>query len=634
MIGKYFKTILCGLLFSLLLAGCVNQPTAVSTPSLDVTVAASATPAPTAASATPASVAQPETPPLTVEVPPIAAGLQGLEIDAFFEESYKALLLRNPQYVTELALSAPFGVGNDRLNDMSDAYMRETQTLEVAILALLQTYDRAALTPEQQLSYDIYRWYLADVVRGHEFVYNDYLIRPGVIGYPGSLQHFLTQIHPVTNRQDAEDYITRLQQVQTQMAQVVDGLERREQAGVMLPRFMNRWIAGNIREMAQMSPTATPFYTSFAEKLAAVDSLSATDRQELLAAAETAIQDAVLPGYAALAACLEAQQKIATDDIGAARFPNGDEYYAYILRHYTSTDLSAAEIHEIGLQEVARIRAEMQTRFDALGYPANATVPALYNRVVQDSGVLYGADIQPAYEALIAAAERDAAAAFDLRPQAEVVVMGGPTGGYYVGPAIDGSRPGAFYAATTGADYPYKMPSLAYHESVPGHHYQIAIAQELDLPLFRTDVGFLGYIEGWALYAEWLAYDLGWYEGNLHGDLGRLQYDMFRAVRLVVDTGVHAQGWTYDQAVAYMVDNIGYPRNAVEGELWRYITWPGQATAYKIGMIKVMELRQRAETALGDRFDLKAFHNVVLGNGSVPLEILEQLVDAYIAQSM
>ncbi len=607
---------------------------AIILPTLTVTATLSATaPAPVAPTVTPEVIALASTPTLpAVTVPPVAEGLQGLPMDAFFDESYKRILLRSPQYVTELGLSEPFGSGNDRLNDMSDAYFHETQDLETAILSLLRTYDRAALTPEQQLSYDIYLWYLEDAVRGHEFFYDDYLVRPGVIGYPGSLVHFLTQIHPVTDRKNAGDYVTRLSQVQAQMLQVVDGLNRREQMGVLLPRFINRWIASQAREMAGSAPSDTPFYTSFAEKLSVLSSIGEADRQTLLEAAEVAIRDSVLPGYAALADCLEKQQAVATDKVGASKFPNGREFYAYALYHFTNTDLTADEIHELGLQEVARIEAELYTRFAALGYPTGLGLPTLFGYLAKDGGVLYGADIKAGYEAIIVAAERDSAAAFDLRPQAKVIVVGGESGGYYSGPAVDGSRPGAFYAATTGAEAKFRMRSLAYHEAVPGHHYQIALAQELDLPLFRTDIGFIGHIEGWALYAEWLAGDLGWYGDDPYGDLGRLQFEMYRAVRLVVDTGMHAKGWTYDEAVDYMMKYTGFPRGAVEGEIWRYITWPGQATAYKIGMIKILELRQKAETALGDDFDLKTFHNVVIGNGGVPLEILERLADEYIAE--
>ncbi|MBN2007040.1 MAG: DUF885 family protein [Anaerolineae bacterium] len=610
------------------------SPPAVTSTALPVTSPPStAMPVPASSTATPEPATATLAPtPTAMTVPPIAEGLQGLPIDAFFEASYERILSRSPQYVTELGLSEPFGIGNDRLNDMSDAYLRETQVLETAILELLRTYDRAALTPGQQLSYDIYLWYLEDRVRGHEFLYDDYIVRPGVIGYPDSLVHFFTQIHPVTNKKDAEDYVTRLSQVQTQMAQVVDGLERREKMGVMLPRFINRWIASGARSMAQSAATTTPFYTTFAEKLAGLDSVGEDDRQALLEAARGAIQDSVSPGYAALADCLEKQQAVATDEIGASKFPNGREFYAYILQHFNNTDMTADEIHELGLQEVARIEAEMRVRFEALGYPAGADLPGLFNRLVKDGGVLYGADIQAGFEAIIVAAERDSVAAFDLRPRANVIVVGGDSGGYYVAPAVDGSRPGAFYAATTGSAAKFRMRSLAYHESVPGHHYQIALAQELDLPRFRTDVGFIGHIEGWALYAEWLAWDLGWYADDPYGDLGRLQYEMYRAVRLVVDTGMHAKGWTYDEAVDYMMKYTGFSRGATEGEIWRYITWPGQATAYKIGMIKILELRQKAEEALGDDFDLKSFHNVVIGNGGVPLEILERLVDGYIAE--
>jgi uncharacterized protein (DUF885 family) len=200
-----------------------------------------------------------------------------------------------------------------------------------------------------------------------------------------------------------------------------------------------------------------------------------------------------------------------------------------------------------------------------------------------------------------------------------------------VAPALDGSRPGAFYATMTGSETRYRMPSLAYHEAIPGHHSQIAIAQELDLPSARKGVRFTAYAEGWALYAERLAYELGFYADDPYGNIGRLQYELWRAVRLVVDTGLHARRWTFDQAVDYMVQNTGLPRRQVEWEVARYIVWPGQSTSYKIGMLRFLEVRQHATDVLGEQFDLTAFHNTVLGHGSVPLEILERIVDDYVA---
>jgi poly(3-hydroxybutyrate) depolymerase len=239
----------------------------------------------------------------------------------------------------------------------------------------------------------------------------------------------------------------------------------------------------------------------------------------------------------------------------------------------------------------------------------------------------YIADI----EALVEAADRAAAELFDLRPQGEVIVIGGQTGGYYVPGAPDGTRPGSYHVSLVGDWRPrYSMPTIAYHEAIPGHHFQIALAQEMDLPLFQTDVVFNAYAEGWAMYAERLAWELGLYDDDPYGNLGRLQYELLRAVRLVTDTGIHAMGWTRDEARAYMDEAIGAPPGRFSHEVDRYIVLPAQATGYKIGLIKMLELRQRAMDQLGDQFDIKEFHNVVLGHGSVPLDILERVVQGYI----
>jgi len=242
------------------------------------------------------------------------------------------------------------------------------------------------------------------------------------------------------------------------------------------------------------------------------------------------------------------------------------------------------------------------------------------------------------YTEIIARAEQNLDAAFDIRPKTRVIVVGDDFGGFYIPGAIDGSRPGAFYAAVggKGEDY-YGMPTLAYHEAIPGHHFQIALAQETDLPGFRRGVSFTGYTEGWALYAEQLAWELGWYADDPYGNLGRLQGEAFRAARLVVDTGIHAQGWDFDRALDFFVENVGYEAGDIvnpEHQIARYVVWPGQSTAYKIGMIKILQLRQKTMDALGDQFDLQEFHQVVLSNGPVPLEILERLVDQYIAQKL
>jgi uncharacterized protein (DUF885 family) len=564
-------------------------------------------------------------------VPDIVADLQGLDIDTFLEASYKKLLLRDPETITQVGLNKTWGVGNDQLTDISDDTIRENQRLEAAILDLLRTYDRATLTREQRVSYDVYEWHLDDRTRGYPFMYDDYpasfLITTGI---NEQLVQFFTDIHPVTSKQDAQDYVTRLSQVDTKLDQLVDGLQRREKAGVVMPRFLVPWVLYGVGNIAESDARSTPFYTAFMAKVDAASGLSAEEKDALSQAAEKEIDDSVLPGFQALAQALEHQQSIATDEEGVWKFSDGAEYYAYTLRHHTTLDLTVDEIHELGLKELERIHAEMRVIFDELGYPQDADLPQLIGRVVEESGTYSGDEVAAAYETLIAAASEKASVAFDMHPKADVTVEAGPAGDYYNPPTIDGSRPGVFYAKVTGSKERFAMPTLAYHEAVPGHHFQIAMAQELPLPTLRKGIQFTAYVEGWALYAERLAYELGFYEGDPHGNIGRLQAEAFRAARLVVDTGIHGKKWSYDQAVDYLTENTGLPRQMVETEVARYIVWPGQATAYEIGMLKILEVRQKAMDALGDKFDLKEFHNVVLGNGSMPLEVLERVVDDWI----
>jgi len=562
----------------------------------------------------------------------IKASLQGLDFDAFLDQSYRSLILRSPEKITELGLADRFGMRNDQLDNLSDEYIRETQQLEAALLALLRAYDRSKLTPTQQLSFDIYAWYLEDQVRGHAFMYNDYPLSPVIISYHNELPQFFTDLHPVRNLREAQDYVARLAQVKRQSDQVLDGLKRRQAAGVILPKFYIPVVLRDLQNMARASARATPFYTAFQGKVNALKDVSDADKQNLLQAAEKEIEASVLPAFRALSEFLEQQQQIATNDAGVWKFSNGAEYYTNAVRYHTTTDLTAEQIHELGLREVARLQAEMRAAARELGYPANESIPQLVGRAARDSGTLQGEQIVKGYESLIQAAERDIASAFDRQPKAKVIVIGGPTGGYYIQAAMDGSRPGAFYAAAQGTQYKFSMPTLAYHEAVPGHHTQIAIAQELPLPFFRNDVGFNGYVEGWALYAEQLAWELGFYKNDPYGNIGRLQYELYRAGRLVVDTGINTKKWSYDKGINYLMEEAGLPRGQAESEVARYICWPAQATAYKIGMIRILELRQKAQERLGSRFDLKEFHGVVLNDGSTPLEILTRLVDDYIAR--
>ena len=414
------------------------------------------------------------------------------------------------------------------------------------------------------------------------------------------------------------------------MEQVVAGLEQRSQIGIVAPNSIFQWPLGEIQSIANSPANQTPYYSAFKEKLEVVEGLSADEKAHLLKTAEKAIDKSVIPGYKSLAKAMNSLDSKAPYKDGLGQFEDGKAYYAYLLRHFTTTNLNAEQIHELGLKEVERIQTDMRAIFVELDYPEDWGLSSLYNKAAQDSGYVEGGQMPETYEEILRNAESNLEPAFATHPKAELIVIGGPAGNFYSPGSLDGSRPGAFYASTTSGSPLMNMPTLAYHEGIPGHHFQIALAQESDLPTFRNVVDFTAYTEGWALYGERLAWELGWYEDDPYGDLGRLQAEAFRATRLVVDTGIHAKGWSFSQAVDYMTENSGLPKRMVQGEIGRYIAWPGQSTAYMIGMLKFLELRQHAMEQLGEQFDLKEFHSMVLSNGSMPLDVLDRVVQDYI----
>ena len=586
------------------------------------------------------SQSQPQQP--QQDIPPadsLTARLFGLTIDEFFEASWRELMMRDPEWVLAEGMAQEYGLQGVTLTDISDGYIRETQQMYTTVLELLHTYNRDDFTAQQQISFDVYKWYLNDTVLGAEFMYYDYpaTFFPVTAVHEGMI-YFFTGLHPVASKQDAEDYITRLQQVDTKFAQLVERLKLGEQAGVVPPEFAVQWALYGVNNMANASPATTPYYQAFSERVNQLTGLSSDEKQELLNAAEGAVKEAVIPAYIDLAQYLQHQESIAPTDEGVWQFNEGDAYYEYLLRHYTTTDMTADEIHEIGLQELDRIQAEIRAIANQLGYPEGESLTELYNRVAKDGGYVTSADVIESYESIIYEADQNLDAAFNIRPQAELIVIRSSIKGMYVNASLDGTRPATFHAGpgNTTEEY-YAMPTLAYHEGVPGHHLQISLAQEAELPTFRNLITFLGYAEGWALYAEKLAFELGWYEKDPYGNLGRLQAEAFRAARLVVDTGIHDQGWTFEQAERFFTENTGFePGDSVEPNLQiaRYIVWPGQSTSYKIGMLKILQLHQKAMDQLGERFDLKEFHNVVLSNGSMPLDVLERVIDNYIKEKM
>ena len=564
----------------------------------------------------------------------VEEALSGLGFDRFVESSYRLYLLRFPQTVTDLGMAHSLGVRNDLLNDYSEEYVAETEQIERHILEQLHAFDRQALSAEQRLTYDVCEWVWDDVVRRQEYADLDYLVTHYyATSRDWGLYDLLVVTHPLSGVRDIEDYVARLAQVGTQFDQLIAALEARAQLGIIAPQIVLSQAVSGLRGLVNASVRYHPFYARLANRLPAIPGLANTDRERFLAEAEALIGEIVSPGYRRLYDKLVDLEAVAPTDLGYGQRPEGAAYYDYALRHQNQTDLTAGEIHELGLQQVARLREEIEEAAVALGYPAGLSIPSIYNRVAREGGSLFGAAILDEYDHLLNEARERAQDVFERMPTTPVTIVGDTYGGYYRPAPADGSRPAQFVAPTSGSQPRYSMPTLTYHETIPGHHMQIATAGELDLPLIQTVETFLGYTEGWALYAERLAWELGWYADDPHGNLGRLSDEMMRAVRLVVDTGIHAMEWTFNEAVDYFVENTGRPTAFAQGQILRYAVWPGQSTAYMVGFLAMLDLRDRVRDALGEAFDLAEYHSLILENGSLPMEILERIVNRSIEGS-
>ncbi len=317
---------------------------------------------------------------------------------------------------------------------------------------------------------------------------------------------------------------------------------------------------------------------------------------------------------------------------GVWQLPDGDRFYLSRLRHHTTTDLTPAELHQNGLDDVERVQQEIRRAFDTLGYPTYETLSQLYQRVAFDSGIVPADEIVALNEGFIRQAQEDIKEVFDIAPKAEVIVIGGEQGGFYSLGSLDGSRPGAYYIGNLYDSPRYWMRTIAYHEAIPGHHFQIAIGNEQDVPLFSKGGEYIytAFVEGWALYAEYLAKELGWYDDDIYSELGRLQWELMRAARLVVDTGLHHFRWNRQEAIDYMMSEVGSGEASATHQIDQYLFLPGYFSTYKTGFWKIMDLRQHAMDELGDRFDIKAFHRAVLLHNRLPLPLLERLVADYI----
>ncbi|MFC0679383.1 DUF885 family protein [Lysobacter korlensis] len=567
-----------------------------------------------------------------------AAARSAQSVSEFFTEFTDEWMRRNPSAATA---SRYFdGELQNRLDreitPQTDEFEQETVALARRGLARLATFDRAAMSETERVSADLMRWQLQSIVDGHQYSDTQFPLNQ-FRGANVELPNLMTVIHPVASAQDADSYVARLQLFDERMGEAV--AESRDQAakGILPPRFILQATIDQMRKFISPAPEANPLVTTLADKLGAVEGVDATQRKARVDEATKIVADSVYPAWRAAIAELESQLPKSTDDAGLWRFANGAQTYAHRLRQFTSTDLTADQIHELGLREVARIEAEMDTILRSIGRTKGSVkerIEKLETDLAYPDNDAGRKQIMADIDTMIRDAEKRADTLFDIRPKTPVIARPYPeyrwasAAASYTAPPLDGSRPGVYQMPLRKDRLTnFGLRTLVYHETVPGHHFQGALAVEnKDLPKFRQVRalgGISAFSEGWALYAERLAAEEGWYEGDPKGRLGQLDAELFRARRLVADTGLHAKRWTRQQAIDY-----GIPPSEVD----RYVVMPGQATSYKIGQLEIIRLRDKARAALGDRFNPREFHNLLLLTGTVPLKLLEQEVDAWIGK--
>lgn len=553
------------------------------------------------------------------------------------------LALDSPQTLTALGLidNTLLDFHSGKLDDQTKAAEQRSLAKLRRARAGLNAYGPAGLQGQELLTWEITAWFFDDLIRQAEFEYGGYRINQ-ISGVTVSTPRFLTDSHVIKNERSVERYLSRLREFGRILREVRERVADDRANGVVPPDFVIDQSLLGMRNFIESGAANNPLVTTLGPKLDSITNLSAQKREAYLQQAASLVQTEVIPGYEAIIALFEVMRTEATHDAGIWRLPRGAEIYEAALRSNTTTDMTADEIHALGLAEVARLEAEMFAILEAQGFQRGTLAERIAELNADPAQIFPNTDegrrqmidflkdidaqimeVAPLYFATIP-------------PQPLEIVRIPPfsqdsaPGGYYSSPALDGSRPGRFYINQKNtADNPrWTLATLMVHEGSPGHHFQLSAAQLIQgVPLIRKVLPFNAYSEGWALYAERIAKtDLRIYDQDPLGDLGRLQAEMFRAVRLVVDTGMHAKRWSREEAIAYMLEKTGMTEAEITREIERYVVWPGQATGYKVGQLAILRMREYAEQTLGDRFDIKGFHDVVLMNGAMPLETLEKLV--------
>ena len=571
-----------------------------------------------------------------------------LSIDHYLAKELIIGVLDSPEYMTYLGIFDGYGkilghnksLSIDSLEETELDYMDNLETL-----ATLKRYDFNDLSDIQKITHKIAIFDTEnDIKEFEEFRYHSYPFNQ-ISGNHLGLVEFMTDTHPIRNVREAKDYIERVKLFDESLSANLIWLEEQKKLGIFAPKFVFDHVIRQLYELINYKDDENPLMQIFVKKISSLG-INVDQVNNLVSELSAVIKSDVKPGFKLILDYMEENYASSNVNHGVWSLPNGNEFYALRLRSYTTTNYTAEEIHQIGLNEVARIGNRMKEIFLELGYEVNKPIGKMMNELNENPEFLYEDTpdrkeiVIKDYNKMVKEAEEDVRPYFDKFPKSPVEVRAVPeysektaAGGYYQAPSLDGSRPGVFYANLYDIKQTPKfgMRTLTFHEAVPGHHFQIALNQENeDLTLYRK-LGYRtsAYTEGWALYSEQLAVEVGMTK-DLYDELGVLQSEMFRANRLVVDTGIHYKKWTREKAMEYMKETTGMSDTEVRVEIERYIVWPAQATSYKMGMLQILELRDRAKNEMGDKFDLKQFHSIVLDQGIVPLFILEDLIDEWI----
>ena len=562
----------------------------------------------------------------------------------WFEAAYQARLALSPQQMTSMGLKTDY----DKLDDQSpEAQARSLALAEAQLAELKSSFDVSKLSTQNQLSVRLFEYQVEQSRLMNQW--RDWGFQFAANGNPTtSLPVFMINNHRITSVSDAEAYVARLVDTERYMGQVADTLRDRTAKGIVSPIFVFEPSIDNTRAVIQGAPFegagVNPVWEDFQKKVNALDTDQAT-KDRLFAAAQAALTGPYKRGFETVLVALgEAQAKADSND-GVWRLPDGEAYYNSRLKFSTTTNLTADEIHNIGLAEVARIQADMEKIKEQVGF--NGTLQEFFTFIKTDPQFQYP-NTPEGKEAFLTDARGYVNRVMEMAPQwfsvlpkaalevraVEPFREATASVAFYMRPAPDGSRPGIYYMNLSDMTQVLKpqVEGISLHEGAPGHHFQIAYAQEMEgVPSFRRFGGYGVYSEGWGLYSEQLGKEMGFYQ-DPYSDFGRLSTELWRAVRLVLDTGLHAKRWSREDAMDYFRQNSLLSERDIQKEVERYITNPGQAVSYKIGELKIFELRRKAQAALGDKFDIRDFHTVVLGSGAVPLEVLEEQVDRWIAQ--